>query len=284
MAHPTHRHDTTHRGLVPTDQLGTGTPDSTTYLRGDQTWALTGSGLTADQMDAINGAASPSASNVFATIADITGGGGMGTFPTIVESVGWTASSGASQMLSLASNPSAGDVLIACRVAISDSFYNVSGGGVTNWFPIETGGLSTPDGVTAVMAYGVVDTTPSTDVTIVWGTHNVEQSLIVNLRGLTGKVESSKIQSWIPGGNTNARTAGTIQTKLAPICLALYWQRANVTPTLQAGFTSIASAGAPSSTGWSDLAYKDVTAGEAAFPWWTSNTSKAFTVILALLR
>ena len=38
MGHPTHRNDTTHRGLVPTDQLGTGTANASMYLRGDQTW------------------------------------------------------------------------------------------------------------------------------------------------------------------------------------------------------------------------------------------------------
>jgi hypothetical protein len=38
MAQPTHRHDTAHRGLVPTGQLGSGVADVTKVLYGDQTW------------------------------------------------------------------------------------------------------------------------------------------------------------------------------------------------------------------------------------------------------
>jgi hypothetical protein len=38
MARITHRNDRMHRGLVPTDQLGTGSATSATVLLGNQTW------------------------------------------------------------------------------------------------------------------------------------------------------------------------------------------------------------------------------------------------------
>jgi hypothetical protein len=38
MPQPKHRHDAAHVGLVPTAQLGTGTPSAATALLGDQTW------------------------------------------------------------------------------------------------------------------------------------------------------------------------------------------------------------------------------------------------------
>ena len=46
MGQPTHRHDLAHRGLVQPDQLGSGTPDGTKFLRDDNSWQPPGGGVT----------------------------------------------------------------------------------------------------------------------------------------------------------------------------------------------------------------------------------------------
>jgi hypothetical protein len=85
-ADPTHRHDEFHRGLVPTAQLGTGTATGK-FLRGDQTWAVSGGGWplytydNSSTTDAdpgsgkyrLNDSSFPGASEIYISDSDVNG-------------------------------------------------------------------------------------------------------------------------------------------------------------------------------------------------------------------
>jgi hypothetical protein len=63
MARITHRNDRMHRGLVPTDQLGTGSASSSTVLLGNQTWGSVPGTSFGSNSNSVGSANAPGASS-----------------------------------------------------------------------------------------------------------------------------------------------------------------------------------------------------------------------------
>jgi hypothetical protein len=63
MARITHRNDRMHRGLVPTDQLGTGSASSSTVLLGNQTWGSVPGTAFGSNSNSVGSANAPGASS-----------------------------------------------------------------------------------------------------------------------------------------------------------------------------------------------------------------------------
>lgn len=183
-----------------------------------------------------------------------------GSFPTLIETLPFSAAGGASATFSLVGTPQAGDVLIMAALSAQFGVTSVTGGGCTHWHTLGVSG--TPGGSECPLALwiGVVDTTPSKDVVVTWQGSNANVAALQNWRGLTGGVEATY---GTPGPSLNTWLGATLGCLLATVGIAFNYTRGTQPAELTGLLTSDTTT---SSNGAGALSHQNLSAAKLFGP------------------
>jgi hypothetical protein len=180
------------------------------------------------------------------------GGGSIPAFPTYIETVNFASANSATQVITLASTPTTGDVIF---VATGNCAYPVTGvvGAGATWWRIDGRYIATGNFTMLDLWMGIVGGSPSTGITVTWAGANTYYGAAVVYQGLSGKIEM------VVGWNSADLAIASMSSARSPIAIAAFFSRASGTIVAAGGFTSLTSASVGGDR--ADLLYLDTSGG-----------------------